>query len=313
MADFDPPFADQGERRLPTTTEQQQGFPCGPASRELFNGLFWLLQGQIKDIADEAGVIPSQEGDITLLKRAVLALIDAATGGGTADNYILMDQARSRLPIYPDVQHETGHLGVLSPSTGTVRVPGGRTFLHRGIFPVTTVQTDFATDPSKTYHLRWNPTDGFVLRDLASGTYNPGTLAETDTTFDSGYDDMLVARVITNSSNVPTITNLVNRSTLAISEILSAVSSGTNSSAAWFGFTKTLNWARRPTTWSLDVARGNALGNSTDNDFNIRPLGASLSDLETLPALFDIDRYRLSQTVLRDNTTTLEMHFSARA
>src|SRR5690606_38941054 len=143
-------------------------------------------------------------------------------------------------------------------------------------------------------HLRWNPTDGFVLRDLASGTYNPGTLAEADTTFDSGYDDMLVARVITNSSNVPTITNLVNRSTLAISEILSAVSSDSDGiSSAWFGFTKSLNWARRPTTWSLNVAKGFALNDSTDNDFNIRPLGASLSDLLTLPALFDLDRYRL--------------------
>lgn len=248
MADFDPPFADQGERRLPTTTEQQQGFPCGPASRELFNGLFWLLQGQIKEIANEAGVIPSQEGDITLLKRAVLALIDAATGGGTADNYILMDQARSRLPIYPDVQHETGHLGVLSPSTGTVRVPGSRTFLHRGIFPVTTVQTDFATDPSKTYHLRWNPTDGFVLRDLASGTYNPGTLAETNATFDSSYDDMLVARVVTNSSNAATITNLINRHSLLYMEATQMVPAHQNSGAndARFNFSWTYNFARTP-------------------------------------------------------------------
>lgn len=248
MADFDPPFADQGERRLPTTTEQQLGFPCGPASRELFNGLFWLLQGQIKDIASEAGVIPSQDGDITLLKRAVLALIDAATGGGTADNYILMDQARSRLPIYPDVQHETGHLGVLSPSTGTVRVPGNRTFLHRGIFPVTTVQTDFATDPSKTYHLRWNPTDGFVLRDLASGTYNPGTLAETDTAFDSGYDDMLVARVVTNSSNAATITNLINRHSLLHMEATPLVPAHQDSgkNAALFNFSWTYNFARTP-------------------------------------------------------------------
>lgn len=246
MADFDPPFADQGERRLPSSTEQQLGFPCGPASRELFNGLFWLLQGQIKDIASEAGVIPSHEGDITLLKRAVLALIDAATGGGTADNYILMDQARSRLPIYPDVQHETGHLGVLSPSTGTVRVPGNRTFLHRGIFPVTTVQTDFATDPSKTYHLRWNPTDGFVLRDLASGTYNPGTLAETNTAFDTTYDDMLVARVITNSSNVATITNLANRAQLRARISVAGVPYAADNHSWRCDYNVALNWGRTP-------------------------------------------------------------------
>lgn len=212
MVDFTPPFGQDGERRLPNATEQQLGFSCDPAQlRELFNGLFWLLQGQVKDIADEAGVIPSQDGDITLLKRAVIALIASATGGGTADDYIMMTQARSRLPFYPEVLNVDGHLSVVSPSTGQVRVPAGLDFLHRGIYRVTTAQTDFPTDPSKTYHLRWNPTDGFVLHDLASGTYNSGSLAEVNPVFDSTYDDMLVARVITNSSNVPTITNLCNK------------------------------------------------------------------------------------------------------
>lgn len=290
MADFDPPFADQGERRLPSSTEQQLGFPCGPASRELFNGLFWLLQGQIKDIASEAGVIPSQEGDITLLKRAVLALIDAATGGGTADNYILMDQARSRLPIYPDVQHETGHLGVLSPSTGTVRVPGSRTFLHRGIFPVTTVQTDFATDSSKTYHLRWNPTDGFVLRDLASGTYNPGTLAEADPSFDSGYDDMLVARVITNSSNVPTITNLVNRDRLYLTIKATGTPVTGPSGSFSLSLTENLMWARTP---KIAAMTGNIGANSPSPSGSIDGYAGYVSSSS-------FNRYSASATVVTD-------------
>lgn len=249
MADFTPPFADNGERRLPTPTEQQLGIPCGAGTRELFNGLFWLLQGQVKNIADEAGVSPDQDGDITLLKRAVLALIDAATGGNP-EGYILMTQARARLPVFPDVLHEDGHLAVMSPSTGNVRVPAGRDFLHRGIHLTTTSQQDFPTDPSKTYHLRWNPTDGFVLRDLASGTYNPTVLAEVSPAFDSTYDDMLVARVITNSSNAVTVTNLVNR------DRMTAVYEKTTwqqQTGGWEGlprFTGTINFARTPTgTW----------------------------------------------------------------
>lgn len=215
MVDFTPPFAQDGERRLPNLTEQQLGLSCDPVQlRELFNGLFWLLQGQVKNIADEAGVAPSQDGDITLLKRAVLALISASSGGGTADEYILMAQGRSRLPIFPDMQHNDGHLAVLSPSTGVVRVPAGRDFLHRGIYKVTTAETDFNTDPSKIYHLRWNPADGFVMRDLASGTYNPTALSEVNPVFDTTFDDMLVARIITNSSNVATVTNLQNRTRL---------------------------------------------------------------------------------------------------
>ena len=44
--------------------------------------------------------------------------------------------------------------------------------------------------------------------------YNPLNLPETDPRFDSSYDNMLIARVITNSANVATITNLVNRNVM---------------------------------------------------------------------------------------------------
>lgn len=143
----------------------------------------------------------------------MLALIDAATGGNPA-GYILMTQARARLPIFPEVINTDGRIIVTSPGTGQVRLPGGVDFLHRGIFTVTTSQTDFATDPSKTYHLRWDPTNGFRLIDVANNVYNPTALVETNIKFDSTFDDIIFARVITNSSNVPTITNLANKNLL---------------------------------------------------------------------------------------------------
>lgn len=297
MVDFTPPFGQDGERRLPNGTEQQLGFSCDPAQlRELFNGLFWLLQGQIKDIADEAGVIPSQDGDITLLKRAVIALIASATGGGTADDYIMMTQARSRLPFYPEVLNVDGHLSVVSPSTGQVRVPAGLDFLHRGIFRVTTTQTDFPTDPSKTYHLRWNPSDGFVLRDLASGTYNPGSLAEVNPVFDSTYDDMLVARVITNSNNVPTITNLKNAAVIRLkadvmgTPNLSSFPSGVNGSQ--FDFTVAVNCARTPDyIWSTRELY-------TD--------GPSLVDLDIAWNPLTETRYQWGGTITHDSASSLK-------
>lgn len=302
MVDFTPPFGQDGERRLPTSTEQQLGFSCDPAQlRELFNGLFWLLQGQIKDIADEAGVIPSQDGDITLLKRAVIALIASATGGGTADDYIMMTQARSRLPFYPDVLNVDGHLSVVSPSTGLVRVPAGLDFMHRGIYRVTTAQTDFPTDPSKTYHLRWNPSDGFVLRDLASGTYNPGSLAEVNPVFDSTYDDMLVARVITNSSNAATVTNLINRNVLRFKGTLSGSPGADNGvNGAQFSFSQVLNMARTP-----------------DMSY---PIVEALYDNPSTPA-FDWDmqwvgdlienRYQFSGTIINDCVTSMKIRLLA--
>jgi hypothetical protein len=250
MSAFDPPFATNGELRAPTASEKSLGFPCGPASQPLFNFLINRLEGQVDNIADQAGVSALAEDDLTLLYRAVDALIAAAVGGADTSQYVLFSQARARLPIFPEIQNTAGTLVVTAPSTGTVRVPAGTNFLHRGIFLITTAQTDFPTDPSKTYHLRWNPTDGFVLRDLASGVYNPGTLSESNPVFDSAFDDMLVARVITNSSNVATITNLANKARMTSDQTVTGdaavITTGSGNDGARYTANVSWNFARTP-------------------------------------------------------------------
>lgn len=251
MADFDPPFASSGERRFPTSIEQSHGIPCGPLDRTLFNGIFHLLNGNIGRVIQEAG-ITGPDGDLTKLLRAIETLIAAATGSsssGDTSQFVTFPQARARLPIYPEVITSDGRMGIFSPGTGQVRIPGGVTFIHRGIWLVTTTQTDIATDASKTYHLRWNPTDGFVLRDLASGTYNPSALPEADPLFDSAFDDMLVARIVTNSSNVPTVTNLSNSNRLMLTERAtgSPAPGGPPADASlYFTGNITIGWARTP-------------------------------------------------------------------
>jgi len=246
MADFDPPFAWDGERRVPTADEIQSGIGCGPFSLPMWNWLFWSLWSELGEVITHAGLTPDN-GDMTQVRQAIQAMIDASTGGGDTESYLTLLQASARLPIFPEVQNDNGHFGVTTPGTGQVRVPAGVNFLHRGISPYTTTQTDLATDASKTYHLRWNKVDGFALKDLASGVYNPSTLSEDNASFDSTFDDMLVARVITNSSNVPTITNLVNRDRLMLNAPMTAgavVSPGLNEARC----TQALNygWARTP-------------------------------------------------------------------
>lgn len=285
MSAFDPPFATNGERRAPTPTEKSLGFPCGPASQALMNFLVNRLEGQVDNIADQAGITANAEDDLTVLFRAVDALIAAAVGTEDTAQYVLFTQARARLPIFPDVQNAAGTIVVTAPSTGTVRVPAGVNFLHRGIFLVTTSQTDFPTDPSKTYHLRWNPTDGFVLRDLASGSYNPSTLAENNVAFDSTFDDMLVARVITNSSNVATITNLSNKARLE-SEQSSTGSGDAASEVGSYSNTFALNWARTP----IAVLRGDVGTNSASAIVN----GYSNRIVST------VTRYNVAATVSTD-------------
>jgi hypothetical protein len=261
MADFDPPFAHSGELRLPSANERDLGFSCGPADRPLFNAMFNRIEAELGDLISYAGIVPSDTVN-TKVREAVLALINAATGGGVTTDYVLMSQAKARLPIFPEVNTADGTFGIITPATGQIRVPAGINFLHRGIFLVTTAQLDFPTTASKTYHLRWYPSgvgraipaatypNGlFYLEDLLDTNYNPASVGEANVMFDSKYDGMLVARVIANSSNVPTITNLVNLNRLFSTFSVSGPSSPM--SANWdstFLGTSYLNWARTPKT-----------------------------------------------------------------
>lgn len=261
MADFNTPFASQAGRRNPTSDEKINGFPCGPADQTLFNGLFHRLESEIGNVISFAGLTPS-DADLSQLRKSIVALIDAATGGGDTDSYLLMSQATARLPIYPEMLTEDGKINVSSPATGLVRVPGGIEFLHRGINQISTEETDFNTQSSKTYHLRWNPVDGFSLKDLSNGSYNPGAAAETSTAFDSGYDDILIARVITNSSNVASITNLVNKSVMTASGFhIGPGAFGANGTGYELALPSDithflpieLNWARKPQVYLSNV------------------------------------------------------------
>lgn len=244
MADFSTPFSSTGgNNRLPTVDERQEGFPCGPADQTLFNGMFRRIEAELQSIIAGAG-ITGDDSDDTIVYQAILALIAAATGG--SGDYVLMTQARARLPIFPDVQTTDGTLGVTTPATGQIRIPGSKTFLHRGIYPVTTSLTDIATLASKTYHLRWNPTDGFALKDVADTGYNPTSAAETSAIFDSTYDDMLAAKVTTNSSNVVTVTNLVNQVRLRSKTSQRSALDAALDWSTLSGSSVSLNWARTP-------------------------------------------------------------------
>ncbi|KGF71150.1 hypothetical protein LL06_00685 [Hoeflea sp. BAL378] len=209
-------------------------------------------QREIDHVIEFFGPAAPSNTDLQQLRKAIEAAIAAATGGGDTSQFLLVSQARARLPIFPEILSADGKMIVTSPAAGTVQVPTSVNFQHRGIYPVSTssyIEDDrtFTTLSNKTYHLRWNPTDGFLLKDLADGSYNPAGLAETDTLFDSTYDDMLVARVATNASNIATITNLVNSNRLIVSAVKSGAASALDPLwASSFTGSETLNWSRTP-------------------------------------------------------------------
>lgn len=302
----DPPFAsDGGVARSPTTDEQAGGFPCGAADQELFNRLHQGVQAEFKAVLDAGGITGIEEDDTGLL-QAIMALISAATGGGDTSEYILFTQAQNRFPIFPEVTTNNGIIIVTTPATGTVRVPAGASILHRGIGLYTSALTDFATTANKTYHVRWNRTDGFSLKDLADVTYNPAVLDEADESFDSTFDDMLVARVVTNSSNVATVTNLQNKASLDINVTLEGqnLRNANNQFEKVLDFEAEFNWARTPrfrsfnwhTHWSLFTTT------ASDGDFFLLEYGAAYTDtkLTSIP----ISRYNTRFAMLHDDWDT---------
>lgn len=255
-----------------------------------------MPQREIVTVITNAGLAPTND-DPTQLLQAIDLKIAAATGSEGDENYVLMTQARVRLPIFPAILTADGRIPVVSPAAGQVRVPAGYDFLHRGIFVITTVQADFATAANKTYHLRWSPSTGFALKDVGDVAYNPTAAAETSAIFDSTYDDMLVARVVTSAGNVPTITNLANRDRLSqmlVDEGVVTTLPGSNGASRASNLT--WNWARQPLLQvvpasfsvgpSADEASQFAANQVHDHDFSI---------VKT-----NVSRYGASVTALRD-------------
>jgi len=210
MPNYNPAFAqDNPSRRLPNASEESLGMSCGAADLDLINGLFNKWECEFNSIIEAGGVDQTMARKTTVLE-SIQNLIASATGVGDTSQFFLTAQAQSRLPIFPEVLSADGRINVSSPASGTVRIPSGVSFNHRGSSSFITTEENYPTDPSTIYHIRWSLSGGFSINDLSDAAYNPNGLAETDVQFDTTYDDMLIARVVTNSSNVASITNLVN-------------------------------------------------------------------------------------------------------
>jgi hypothetical protein len=103
---------------------------------------------------------------------------------------------------------------------------------------------ELVTSASKTYHIRFAfsidddrdnfGNDFYVAKSISERsfyavevddtTYNPDSAAESSSSFDSQKDDMLVAKVVTDASNSPTVTSLINTNSSAY--LLSSRESG---------------------------------------------------------------------------------------
>lgn len=197
-------------------------------------------------------------------------------------------------PTFPHNLEANAKFVVSNLGGGTLEVAAAQEWVWRGWIKYNTdsfagALKQFTTSSSKTYHLRWHapgtgdatdtatyPNGKWVIKDLADAGYNPSTLAESDAGFDSTYDDMLIARVVTDGSNVPTITTLANLHTLT-GEIVGTARNHTGSADANSYHDFTIAFARTP---KLALSTMRPPGGSYDSDYDIRALTTTRTDIQ---------------------------------
>jgi hypothetical protein len=167
---------------------------------------------------------------------------------------IVLDDTIRLIQIYPEIV-ETGNRFALTAAAGEIVIDADQKWIWRGHHFFNTDDFDladrtFATAANKTYHLRWHaPNTGIAVpeADYPYGRFELADLtgsspAENDPQYDTSYDRMLIARIVTNGANAATVTALANAITLSQTASITF-------SYGEFPFphvSTALNWARTP-------------------------------------------------------------------
>ncbi|WP_235202582.1 phage tail-collar fiber domain-containing protein [Vibrio sp. B183] len=142
-----------------------------------------------------------------------------------------------KLPIYPEIKTDGNVVGLKLTGTELTVYNNPVYFYGWQLHRINPTGTKFTLDLSKTYHLRFSIQSGLKLKDVTDATYNPSSKAETDASFDSTYDDMLLAKI-----EAGTLVPLINKPVLYAGNQMKGENNNPTHPARIFTF----NWARTP-------------------------------------------------------------------
>ncbi|WP_438461851.1 hypothetical protein [Marinomonas sp. PE14-40] len=176
----------------------------------------------MSEILDAINALGDATADMTLAKEsfetvrqdAEQAISDHLSEADAHTQYVKTDtfEQVKKLPIYPEVMSDDSRLAMTLDSS-VLTIEANQIIRLYGWLEINTsdyaVRT-FSINDTKTYHLRFNLTDGFYLKDLSDVEYNPDSLEDFETAFDTSYDDLLLAefksgvlKVYKNVSDIP--------------------------------------------------------------------------------------------------------------
>ncbi len=215
-------------------------------------------------------------------------------------------------PTYPEIQTADNRLALTDDGAGIVKVDTAQTWIWRGLIQLSADDFDladrsFATAAKKTYHLRWNapgtgnatamtdwPNGRFELADLTGATPS-----EDDLIYDSTFDRMLIARIVTDSANVATITTLINKALLNFSAPVHGVLILANAQNSRSEYSVDLNWSRTPTLNGLSKFRA-IYSSRPDHDFSVTPQPTNDAEVFSYGASAGLSRYKFYALVMDD-------------
>ena len=122
---------------------------------------------------------------------------------------------------YPYIVSQSQRLELTQHGAWKIEIDRGQIFNWRGTWNINTDafsegERSFNLAFSTTYHLRWRPSDGFLLFNLKDVAYNPQSLAESSAVFDTTFDDMLIAKIITDEQGITEIITFRNTQRLLV-------------------------------------------------------------------------------------------------
>lgn len=207
--------------------------------------------------------------------RQMLSKLAAGTGVTITldeDGHLVIAATMLEAKIHPEIETATNKFAIVNNGNGTITLSAGQSVLWRGSVLQSTdlftaPQRTFAHSANNDYHLRWSRTGGLSLKDLDDGTYNPTAAAEHDPNFDSTYDDLLIARITTNGSNVATIVPLANAAVMVGEIVGAARTTGGSETDHVYNFTTT--FARTPRVYMKSVRPP---GVGYDSDYDVYPV-----------------------------------------
>ena len=105
-------------------------------------------------------------------------------------------KALKQIPIYPEILTDS-KVFQMDLVGSDFTVAAGQEIRMRGWNDISTDDLDrsFSIDISKTYHVRFSVESGVYLKAVDDIAYNPDSLDESDRSFDTTYDDVLLARI----------------------------------------------------------------------------------------------------------------------